>query len=98
MKERDTELIYAADSSALNKHHLQENWEITGYSPVHMLCMKNNPSVTLLKSFMIMSSKSFYMSTSYNNEDPAQYGRYPLHLVAEDRYTTNPITIGCICL
>lgn len=86
-------MIYAADPMASERHHLyQEDIEnndasylgMIGCSRAHVLCIKSNPSLSLIRFLIGLDPQVFCTSCSYfQNIEDSQYGRYPLHLVAQ---------------
>lgn len=61
--------IYNADTSALEKHHLQicgDNCDdMVGYTPLHFLCLELSPNKELIDYFALKSPASFAIMTSH---------------------------------
>lgn len=82
--DEEVKLIHAADPIALEKHHLQGNGSVTGFSPAHLLCMLKNAPLTLTKFLSGHNQKAFSAPCSNNiHLNQLQFGRYALHLAAE---------------
>lgn len=82
ISEEDTRLVYAADPMALEKYHFQGeeiNYDIIGYLPAHMLCLKRNPPLQLKRFFSTQNTRVFGLSCIYEDNDSDD----PLHIAAE---------------
>mmetsp|Transcript_32284 Transcript_32284/g.30779 ORF Transcript_32284/g.30779 Transcript_32284/m.30779 type:complete len:659 (+) Transcript_32284:169-2145(+) len=98
VKEEDVKCLYLGDPLALRRCYLDLDYEncssIIGYSPAHILCMRTNPSLPLIKFFVEQDPIAFKLSCS--SEDPESLGNYPshpLHLVAEYSESTELLQI-----
>lgn len=92
----DIKIVYAADTMALGKPHVQLDIgssdyysETTSYSPAHMICMQTNPPMSLIRFLIGHNSQAFNATCTYSdfpeyyNDDDLQYGLFPLHLAAK---------------
>lgn len=76
IKQEDIQLIYASDPMALKGTDL-------GYSPAHLLCMKNTPCLSLIRFLIIHNPNAFNQSCLFDNNFNLEHSRYPLHLSSE---------------
>jgi len=91
VEEDDIKCLYLADPLALDKPHLDVEYEydksLIGYSPAHLLCMRVNPSLSLIKFLVGHNPMAFNSSCSSEHEldvEDGGYSMYPLHLAAEN--------------
>jgi hypothetical protein len=96
VKEEDVKCLYLGDPLALKRRYLDPDYEyfssIIGYSPAHILCMRTNPSLPLIRFFVEQDPVAFKLSCS-SEHDFRNYPFHPLHLVAEYSESTELLQI-----
>ena len=102
-KTDDLDMIYATDPLALQRQSRQipalgNTKTQFGYSPAHLLCMRKQPNMQLIKTFMTRDARAFAQrcSDKYDANPPMQEenGRSCLHLAAS--YSENVELLRCL--
>jgi ankyrin repeat protein len=87
ISEEDIHLLYAADPLAMhlfsgtdededmNEVTFGEEGGITGYTPIHLLCMQKRPNISLVEYFCVRDEKAFLICN--------RSGKSSLHIVAQ---------------
>jgi hypothetical protein len=81
VEEEDIKRLYLADPMTLGKHpfHIDDDTynDVIAYSPAHMLCIRTNPSLSLIRFLVEHNPMAF------NARCSSDITIYPLHLAAE---------------
>ena len=82
LTETEMKLVYASDPMALQRCHSTNGSSFVGYTPAHLLCMKEMTlrNMSLIRHFSIINQQAFTMSASDSDRgDPLLYAYSALH-------------------